>query len=110
MGAVSSTSVSTGGSSATFVVTSPFILNPVTSPTPSTETSVALPAGLKRFEVSNRGATILQLAFISGNSGSLYRSIAPGASYKEDLISGSAQTLYFQTASPSQRLEVVYWT
>lgn len=80
-----------------------------TSATPNTETSFTL-ATIKSFRVTNRGRAIVKYAFASGDSGLNYASLTPNASFWEEGIFNSSVTLYIQSPSPSQRLEVVSWT
>lgn len=90
-------------------VKNPAIFNAVTSATPGAESSIAL-GMIKRFSVSNLGNVRVKMAFVSGQSGTLFKTLFPGSTYSEREIDDQVVTLYVQAASPSQRLEVVTWT
>lgn len=90
-------------------VTTPTIARPVTSGTPNTETSYALPNSSRRFLISNQGSSIIKLAFASGQSGTLYKTLEPYSFYSESNLGAVNLTLYFQSPGASQQLEVVSW-
>lgn len=88
----------------------PQIFN-VSVPLANTEVSQALPANTKRFFVKVRNSTArLQLAFTSGNSGTNYISLTRGTGYEESDLDVAALTLYFQTNSPGQIVEILAWS
>lgn len=91
-------------------VTSPTIVN-VLLLLASTEYSYILPAGTRRclLKLRSRGVG-LQLAYTLGDSALIYITIPPGCSWSEDDLDLDAMvTLYFQTPSASQTLEIVSW-
>lgn len=52
----------------------------------------------------------LKLAYVSGNSGTLYVTVNPGCHYGEgDIFPPSALTLYLQTTLSGQVAEIVSW-
>lgn len=89
-------------------VKNPVVYAVATSLTPATETSFAVTL-VKRFTMTNRGNTRIQLAYVAGQSDTNFISIFPGSSYQEDSIDTQTLTFYIQSASPTQRLEVVTW-
>lgn len=91
-------------------VTNPTIQNQNTSAIANTETSYALPAGSKRFTITNRGNCIVKLSYSAGTSGITYFSLYPHSPYAEEAIIASLVTLYFQSVGINQRLEIISWT
>lgn len=74
------------------------------------EYSVTLLASTVRYVLKNRGDAKLQLAFISGQTGTNYITISPGSVFKEDnLRLTSNLTIYVQASKNSQVLEVLSW-
>lgn len=75
------------------------------------ESAIGLPAGTKRFLLRARGQAKLQLAYVSGQSGTTYMSLMPGAVYREQQIDSSASvTLYVQSNKASTVVELVTWS
>lgn len=93
-----------------FTVSAPSIANVTTSVTPNVEGSYVFPPNVKRFQVLNAGDHTVKFAWVAGQSGTDYSSLYARDAYGEDNILGASLTLYFQSAFPSQRLEVSYWT
>lgn len=89
-------------------VRNPVVTNETTSATPDTETSFALTAP-KSIRVTNRGKVAVKYAFASGASGTIYASLYPHESYRQDGISAASVTFYVQAERASQRLEVITW-
>lgn len=76
----------------------------------NTEYSYSLPAGTIRFEIKLRSLNaLLKLSFVSGESGTTYITIPYGSSYREDDVKGTPISLYFQSPTASQVLEVKTW-
>lgn len=103
----------TGGSGSSIEVTNPLITN-VSVPLAATEVAIALPANTKRFlirarKVSNAYPQI-QLAYISGDSGTIYLTVPGGAYYSEGEIDAPSLTLYIQSNTPATIIEIVSWT
>lgn len=88
--------------------TAPVIYNK-SVPMAATEVSQALTSGTKRFTIRVRGIAKLQLAFVSGESGTNFLTIPVGTSYSEDSLDFSG-TLYFQTNKAAQTVEIVEWS
>lgn len=77
----------------------------------STEYSYFIPAGSRRFLLKARGNTTIQLAFVSGDSGTTYLTIPAGTFYSEgDLSLTLGKTIYFQSTQAGQILEIVSWS
>lgn len=104
------TTISGGGGGGTIPpVTTPTIYN-VAVTLANTEYSQALSASTKRFSIKMRGFSDLKLAYVSGQSGTIFITIPGGSSYEEINLAGTtALTLYFQSPSASQDVEVVQW-
>lgn len=81
----------------------------VSAPTANTEVSQALPAGTKRFILRARNRSQLQISYTSGQTGSLYMTIRPGAVF-EDQNFYSTQTIYFQCSEPGETVEIIAYT
>lgn len=95
-------------SPAGFFATNPTIVN-ITIALANTEQNYSLPTDTKKFLIKNRGDSMTKLSYLSGDSGSVFVSIPPGAVYEESGILTNA-TLYFQTESASDIIEIVSWT
>jgi len=91
-------------------VTSPVLAN-ISVPTAGVEVTYTLPDDTRRYLIQVRGGTSgLQLAYISGASGTTYLTIPPGVFLSEDEITVSPLTLYFQTTVNSQIVEILSWS
>ncbi len=98
-----------GGSSKPLIAaTTPATLNFATDPTPGTETSISL-AQIVRFQMTNRGDTSVRFSYQSG-TGVTWSTLYPQATYSEENLNSVNITLYIQSASASQRLEVIAWS
>lgn len=75
----------------------------------NTEVSQALTVGTKIFTIRVRGTCGLKLAFVSGQSGTNYITIPPGANYNVEGLNFSG-TLYFQTSKATQIVEILEWS
>lgn len=76
----------------------------------ATEYSYTFPADTKKFEIRIRsGSSLLQIAFISGQSGSTYITIPYGASYSENDAKVGGATIYFQSPDATQVAEIKTW-
>jgi hypothetical protein len=97
------------GNADTNVVTNPSIAN-FLLPLANTEYPYTFPAGTKRFTVKNRTASLIKLSYTAGQSGVTWFSIEPGVSYTENEIRASATiTMYVQSPSAAQLLEIISW-
>lgn len=75
----------------------------------NTEYSQAFPGGTKSITMRCRGVGLIQYAWISTESGSNFMTIYPGEVREfEDL--NATITLYVQSPSSAQVLEIEYWT
>jgi len=90
--------------------TTPTIYNVASPGTANTEFSQALNDNTKKLMIRVRGVAVLKFSFTSGQSGTLYVSIPPGANYCVDGLNISSQTLYMQCNKASQTVEVIEWT
>jgi hypothetical protein len=90
-------------------VTTPIITN-LSVPLANTEVSHSIAAGTKKISFKCRGLARIQFSFTSGQSGSNYISLEPGAIYAESGLNLSSLTLYLQTSKASQTVEILEWT
>lgn len=88
--------------------TVPTIFNVITG-LANTESSQALPANTKKFIIKARGSTKIQLAYTSGDTGTLYFTIEPGSSYEDDNYYVS-KTIYFQCNKATQTIEILTYS
>lgn len=90
--------------------TNPLVSN-VSLPTAATEVGILLPNDTKQFLIKLRDPLAkLQLSYASGQSGIVYFTISPGCFYSDSDLSISGITLYVQSPSASQVVELVTWT
>lgn len=74
----------------------------------STEYSIVFPAGTKRYLIKLRDSGVeLKLRYISGGD---YLTIPRGCNYSEDEISAATLTIYVESVSSSQIVELVTWS
>jgi len=91
------------------IIARPTIANVVITDA-DTEYSYTLPAGTTRFVIKLRSFGIpLKICFVSGGSGTTYKNLPSGQSYREDNIKGSPNILYFQAATGTQVAEIISW-
>ena len=81
----------------------------VTITSANTEQSQALPANTKEFLIRTRGSAELKLAYDSGDSGTLFVTI-PGRATKTVSRFFKAQTLYFQSPTAGEIVEIEAYT
>lgn len=87
------------------------VINNVSMPLAATEYSFTIPAGTKRFTIKLRENAQLQVAYISGGSGSNYLLVPVGCEYSEqNLDLSSGLPLYFQANKNTQVLEIILWS
>ena len=91
------------------LATTPSIANlPV--PLANTEVFYVFPAGTKRFALQNRSDGIIKLAYIIGDSGSVYYTVWPGDEFIEnDIHYAASVTIYLQSPKASQIVEIRSW-
>lgn len=80
--------------------------------TANTEESVTLPSSVKKYTFYIRdGRAKTRLSFVSGESGTNYKTIEMGEEYEEDgIVRSSDLDIYFQVTTPNVVAEIVYWT
>lgn len=75
-----------------------------------TEYSFALPTNCRQFQLGLQSDGILKVAYVMGDSGTMYRTIPRYCFYAEsDLKLPGTVTLYFQCSKPTQVLEILTW-
>lgn len=111
MGVFSPSGVSNVSSSnADLTVNTPDISN-TTLGAANTESSIALPAGTKKFKLRARGFAKLQLAYTATESGTNFWTIPAGACYFEELLDeNTSYTIYIQANKASAEVELVSWS
>lgn len=88
----------------------PIIYN-VTLTNAGTEYSQTLPANTRKVLIRVRsGASDLKLAYTSGESGTKYITIPAGSSKYLEGIYIKGETLYFQSPTASEVVEIEAWT
>lgn len=88
---------------------SPVIQN-VSLPLAGSQYSVVLASTTKRYTLKLRGDAKLQIAFITGQTGTNYITISPGSAYfEENLQLTGSLTIYMQASKNNQVLEVLSW-
>lgn len=90
-------------------LTTPLIVNQVAT-LANTEYSYSFPTGTKKFSLRARGKAKLQLAFVSGNSGTNYITVFSGSKYEEIGLKLTAITAYFQSNKAGETVEILSWT
>jgi hypothetical protein len=102
--------IDTSGSDVnTNVVTTAHIAN-FTMALAATEYPFTFPAKIRRFTIKNRGGSLIQFSYVAGQSGSVYFSIEPGTTYDEMDLKVDSLTIYLQSPSPGQVLEIISWS
>jgi hypothetical protein len=89
--------------------TSPLISN-IALTTAATEVGIALPANCKKFELKLRDTRVLKIAYVLGDSGTTYRTLWPGCVWTVEGIDAAGLTIYVQSPSASQIVELETWT
>jgi hypothetical protein len=83
-------------------------LSNTSAPVANTEHSYTVPADTKRFILKARGSSAIKIAYVSGQSGTTYLSVPPGASYEEFGLK-TGVTVYFQCSKASETVEILSW-
>ena len=78
--------------------------------TANTEVAIVLPSNTRKYMLKLRDPNTMKLAFIVGNSGTTYLTVWPGCVYTESDISATGTTIYVQSPTASQVVELVVWT
>lgn len=86
--------------------TSSLLVTNKTIATPSTEVSHALQTNVKQLIIRSRAAADLQIAFISGQSGTTYITLRKGAVFSLDGVNLASSTVYMQ-ASIATTVEIL---
>lgn len=87
----------------------PTIYN-LSMPVAGTEYSQALSQNTKRVQVRLRVKARAQIAFIGGNTGSLFFTLEPGCVYSEENLDLEGVTIYLQSNVAGQVAEILEWT
>jgi len=74
-----------------------------------TEQSLVLPSNIVGYQIKTRGFASLKLSHTSGQSGTLYETISGGAVLTDE-HSYTGLTIYFQSPTTSDVVEIVTWT
>lgn len=76
----------------------------------ATEYSYVLPAGCRQFQLKLQSGATLQVAYVAGQSGTNYLTVPRYCFYAEsDLLLTGTLTVYFQSPTGSQVLEILTW-
>ena len=106
------TAVRVGNDGAPFITTSsigaPTIANIVIAAA-NTEQSYSMPASTKRYLIKPRGNGSIKLAHVSGQSGTNYLTIWPGAVYDTWEIKADTYSVYFQSPVAGLVVEIESW-
>ena len=78
----------------------------LSAPVSNTEVSLLLSDNLKKIIIRSRNLAKIQYAFVSGNSSTNFVTIPGGASLSVDGLSFTGKTLYIQTDSSSNTIEI----
>ena len=90
-------------------VTTPIVTN-INVAVPNSQVSHAFNSATKRFLIRTRNNAKMNIAFISGQTGTNYISVKRGGIYTEDDIQNSgALTIYFQI-NTADVVEILEWT
>lgn len=77
----------------------------------ATELGFAFPSFTRHFVIQNRDNGLLKLAYsITATSGSDYMTIFPGNFYQKSLNVESPLTVYLQSPTAAQTVEIEHWT
>lgn len=86
----------------------PVIINQ-TLTSANTEYSVSIPNGAGSITIQSRTAADFKMGITSGQSGTTYFTIKAGTAYYETRVSSYNATLYFQSTTAGQIVEIIYW-
>lgn len=77
----------------------------------ATELSFAFPSFTRHFLIQNRDNGTLKLGFsLASTSGTDYLTIRPGSWYQNSLTVESPMTIYLQSPTAAQTVEIIHWT
>lgn len=91
------------------LVSTPTITN-LSVPTANTEVSHAFGTGTRRFQVQNRTSGLIKFAYAPTGSGSLFVTLFPGAVYEEKDVDCDGLSIYVQSPSAAQTVEILEWS
>jgi hypothetical protein len=94
-------------SDVTLVGASNIRITNVNAPTANTEVSLALSSGLKEITIRSRLISTVKIAFVSGESGTKYITLLPGATFSQGGLTLTGATIYMQTDIASNTIEVL---
>lgn len=89
--------------------TTPTIYN-LAMPTAGTEYSQELSKGTKKILVRARLKSRAQIAFVSGDTATLFFTLEPGAVFFEENLDLSDAIIYVQSTAANQVMEILEWT
>ena len=90
--------------------TQPTVYN-LSMPTANTEYSQALGSSTKKVLIKTRDRTArLRMAFVSGDTATLYITIEPGSVYFEENLDLTGVTIYLQANKAAQTVEILQWS
>ncbi|RKZ07630.1 hypothetical protein DRQ25_11090 [Candidatus Fermentibacteria bacterium] len=75
-----------------------------------TEYSHTFPTGIKAFTIRLRDTAILKLAFTAAASGTTYFTLYGSEPFDSIAMDGTSLSVYFQSPSAGQTLEVIEWS
>lgn len=91
------------------LATAPTIYN-LSMPTANTEYSQPLSTHTKKILIKTRDRTAnLRIAFVSGNTATLYVTLEPGSVYSEENLDLEGVTIYLRSNKASQTVEIFEW-
>lgn len=76
----------------------------------NTEVTHTLPTGTKRFLLKLRSSAKLKVSYAVGTSGTTFYTLKPGMAYAEERIGAGTTTLYMQSPSAAQTVEIISWS
>lgn len=91
------------------LVSTPLITN-LAMATANTEYSHAFGTTARRFQIQNRGTGLIKFAFAPTGSGTLFVTLYPGGVYEEKDVDCDGLSLYVQSSSAAQVLEILEWS
>lgn len=89
--------------------TLPTIYN-ISMPLAATEYSQSISPGTKKILIRMRNKARAKVAFVSGDTATLYFTIEPGAVYFDENLDLVGVTIYLQSNVASQVAEILEWT
>lgn len=75
----------------------------------ATEYSFTFPANTKKFTLNARNNAKLQISYVSGQTGTSFKTVYSGSVHKEEKIGIASLTIYFQSNKAGEILEISSW-